>query len=150
MLSFVGHLEGGDNELAEAWFMVAKDERLELLNLINKLNKAYLSAEELAAMDEAQPFIDEAGRRYGEDKTNDKIHFITWINETYVPEAKRQPIPGPETTSVNKKFARWYVGKISKHIHPDNFVSAPLAKQKEMQEISSLNNKIVNKLKGHA
>ena len=101
-------------------------------------------------MDEAQPKIDLAKQKFNEDKSANKLAFITFINETYVPEGKRQPIPGPDITSVNKKFARWYVGKISKHIHPDNFVNAPLAKQKEMQEISSLNNKIVNKLKGHA
>ena len=101
-------------------------------------------------MDEAKPKIEEAKNRYNADKSDNKLEFITWINETYVPEGKRQPIPGTDVTSVNKKFARWYVGKISKHIHPDNFVSSPLAKQKEMQEISSLNNKIVNKLKGHA
>ena len=130
--------------------MRAKDEALELKNTINQLNKANLSAEERAAMDEAQPRIDEAKNRYREDTSENKSEFITWVNDTYVPGARRRPIPGPETTSVNRRFARWYVSNILRHIHPDNFVSAPLAKQKEMQEISSLNNKIVNRLKGHA
>ena len=60
------------------------------------------------------------------------------------------PLPEKKILDVKLKFARWYVGKISKHIHPDKFVSASLAKQKEMQEISCISNKIVNRLKGHA
>ena len=50
MLTFVGQLQGGqqghDNELAEPWFMCAKDEDLELKNKINQLDKANLSAED--------------------------------------------------------------------------------------------------------
>ena len=108
-----------------------------------------MSADDAAAYAEAKPKIDLAKAKFTEDTSANKLTFITWINETYVPENKRQAIPGEEITSVNKKFARWYVGKISKHIHPDNFVTESKAKIFEMQEISSLNNKIVNKLKGH-
>ena len=130
--------------------MVSKGEDLELKSELAKLNKASLSAEEQAAWEEAQPKIDLAKKKFSEDQSQNKLAFITFINDTYVPENKRKPIPGEEVTSVNKKFARWYVGNISKHIHPDNFVNSPLAKKTEMQEIASLNNKIVNRLKGHA
>ena len=80
---------GHDTELREAWFMVAKEEDLELKNKLNELNRAYLSAEEQAAMEEAMPYIQEAKRRYNEDKSFNKLAFITWLNDTYVPEARR-------------------------------------------------------------
>ena len=87
-----------------------------------------MSAEEAEALAEAKPKVDLAKQKFAEDTSENKLAFITWINETYVPENKRQPIPGEDVTSVNKKFARWYVGKISKYIHPDNFVTESKAK----------------------
>ena len=83
-------------------------------------------------METAKPMIDEAKAKYLGDKTPNKIEFIRWINETYVPEGKRVELPGEEITSVKKKFARWYVAKISKHIHPDNFINAGADKIYEM------------------
>ena len=130
--------------------MSAKGEDLELKNEITALDKENLSQEEQQAMETAKPMIDVAKAKFAADKTDNKIEFIRFINETYVPADKRQELPGEDVTSVKKKFARWYVSKISKHIHPDNFVNEGKAKIYEMQEISSLNNKIVNKLKGHA
>ena len=109
---------------------------MELKNEITQLDKAKLSQEDAEALAEAKPKIDLAKQKFNEDTSKNKLAFITWINETYVPENKRSPIPGEDVTSVNKKFARWYVGKISKHIHPDNFLSAPLAKWKEMEGIA--------------
>ena len=65
-----------------------------------------------------------------------------------MPDNVRKEIPGPEVTGVNKKFARWYVRNISKHIHPDKFND--FNTKHLMQELLTINNRIVNKLKGHA
>lgn len=59
-------------------------------------------------------------------------------------------LPEQKILDVKLKFARWMTSTVTKHIHPDKFVSEPLAKQLEMQAVSMLCNKIVNKLKGHA
>ena len=83
-------------------------------------------------METAKPKVDEAKAKFNGDTTDNKIEFIRWINETYVPEGKRVELPGEEITSVKKKFARWYVSKISKHIHPDNFINEGKAKVYEM------------------
>ena len=40
-------------------------------------------------MEEARPKIEDAKNRFNADKSANKLEFITWINETYVPEAKR-------------------------------------------------------------
>lgn len=148
MLTAAGVILGGpghDNVLGEPWFQTAKADDLELKNEIRHLERAT----EAAALAEAKPKIDLAKAKYEEDTSEIKLAFITWINETYVPEDKRKPMPGVETTSVKGKFARWYVGNITKHIHPDNFVNESTAKIIEMYVVSSLSNKILNKLKGH-
>ena len=81
-----------------------------------------LSETEKAAQAKAKQKIDEAKARQDEDKTPNKLVWVTWFNETYVPESVRQQLPGDEILSNNRKFARWYVKNISASIHPDNYI----------------------------
>ena len=74
---------------------------------------------------------------------------MTWLNDTFVPENQRQPMPDASVTSNNKKFARFCTGKISKHLHPDKYVNN-LNKKVLMEGLSTITNKVINKLKGHS
>ena len=65
-----------------------------------------------------------------------------------MPEAKRKDFPAEAKINTDMKLARWVVANVSRHLHPDVYTQAPKAKQIEMGEISTLLNKVVNKLKG--
>ena len=82
------------------------------------------------------------------DKAN-QHHFIVYIWENFVPEAKRKPDKPLKDSDRDKdmKFARWIVARVSAHIHPDKFINEP-AKHYLHGKICVLVNKIVNRLKG--
>ena len=83
------------------------------------------------------------------DTTPNKLEFVRWFNNEFVDESVRQPLPGEQILSNNKKFARWYVKNISSPIHPDNFVD-DYDKKVLYSELAAVSNTIVNRLKGAA
>ena len=55
--------------------------------------------------------------------------FIEWVNDTYVPVAKKKALPEQQEGKKGEvKFGRWIVANISKWTHPDKFCTAPKAK----------------------
>ena len=147
-----------DSDMSEDSLTKAKNEQLELQKEIAKLEKANMSAEERQAYDEAEAAIEAAKAKHAEAKAAGNMRkFVEWVNETYVPAAKRKPLPKQEeakggdakaTKKGDVKFGRWVVANVSKWIHQDKFVGKPKAKLIEMGEISVLVNDVVNKLKG--
>ena len=97
--------------------------------------------------------IDKAKRQFNEDENPNKINFVKYIQQTYIAEDKREPLTdeilnGARPNGTNRKYAAWFNKHITKHLHPDGYKTEPLAKQIEMKEVSSIGNKLVNKLKG--
>ena len=131
-------------DLVAADIRAADEECLAELDNISKHAKKYADDH---SMQLAEKKIEYAKQKFQEDKTECKVNFVSWLNSTYVPESKRQPLPGSDVTGTKKKFARWVRGKISKHFHPDNFVGAPEAKQLEMLGIANLNSELTSMLK---
>ena len=135
-------------DLQEDFFVTANEERVVLKLEIDKLNVANLSPEQRAAMAYAKPLIEEAQRLLDADTDENKINFVKWLYETHIPEDKRKGFADDATTANAKKFARWCVRSITKHIHPDGYVNDP-NKKYFMAELQNVFNKVVNKLKGH-
>ena len=65
---------------------------------------------------------------YDADQTENKVHFVKWINDTFVPEDERSKFPGPDVTDDSRRFRRWCLRNITKKIHPDNFIILPIDK----------------------
>ena len=141
--------ENEDYQVIERWYIEARQEDMELSAEIAELEAPSQSELERAAHVAAKPIIDEANIRFEQDKSEFKLAFLTWLNENYVPSSHRQPMPDTSVTSNRKKFARWAVGKISKHLHPDKYVN-DLKKKVLMEGLSVVTNKVINKLKGHS
>ena len=134
--------------MQEDFFVQANEERAILKLEIDKLNKANLSPEQQAAMAYAEPLIEEAQKILDEDTDPNKKNFVKWLYETYIPEDKRKGFASDAETASAKKFARWCVKSITKHIHPDGYVNEP-NKHYFYKELQNVFNKVVNKLKGH-
>ena len=95
-----------------------------------KLERANMSAEERQAHDEADAAIEAAQNKYLEAKQMGNMRmFLEWVNDTYVPAAKKKAVPEQEEGKKGEvKFVRWIVANISKHIHQDKFPTATKAK----------------------
>ena len=55
-------------------------------------------------------------------------------------------MPDSSITSSNKRFARWCISKIQKHLHPDKYVNE-LQKKVLMEGLVIVCNKVINRLK---
>ena len=148
MKKAMGGMSDEDYQVAERWYVEARQEDMELSAEIAVLSAPSQSELERAAHAAAKPIIAEANRRFEEDKSDLKLAYLTWLNDNFVPENQRQPMPDASITSQKKRFARWCVGKLSKHLHPDKYVT-DLNKKVLMEGLSTVTNKVINKLKGH-
>lgn len=154
MLKSAGVMQNSDNpeqreELVEQWFLIAKQEDLEIQREINELTEDQMNAEEKAARAKAKPIVEETKAKFDGDTSDMKLEFIRWFNDRFIPEDVRKPIPTDQATLGNKrKFARWYIKNISAIIHPDNYQDNYDMKI-QMQELAFISNKIVNRLKGN-
>ena len=94
--------------------------------MLHELEQYFMSAEEKKASDDAQEAIEEAKEKFKEsEEAGDFKIYIRWVNEKYVPEAKRKALPNVEP---GIKFVRWITLNVMKHVHPDKFVNASKAK----------------------
>ena len=82
-----------DQYAEEDWFVKAKEESDEIANRIAELDEASLSPEEREYRAFSKPKIAEANNKFEEDKTENKIEFVEWFVNKYVPEDKRKPLP---------------------------------------------------------
>ena len=89
-----------------------------------------MPAEERQAYDEADAAVEAAKKKYREAKQAGNMRmFVRWINDTYVPAAKRKAVPVQQDGKKGElKFGRWIVANISKHIQQNKFDGAPKAK----------------------
>ena len=69
--------------------------------------------------------IDEARRVLNEDTDPNKKNFVKWVYENHIPEDQRKGFADDATVANARKFARWCVQKITKHIHPDKYRNDP-------------------------
>lgn len=91
-----------------------------------------------------------AKQKYSEHKTDPKL-FLRWLIDTHIVESKRKAFPDdPKKLDTDMKLARWIIANISKHLHPDCYVSDTPEKQMLMSELVTILNGLVNKLKGLA
>ena len=114
------HAEG---QMREDWFVEAKQEVDDLLSKLAELDEASLTPEEREYRAFSKPKVDEAKSRFEEDQSVNRHQFVQWIVDTYVPEAKRQPLPESATKSDKKSkrnFQSWCTKNITKHLHVDN------------------------------
>ena len=134
--------------MLEDWFVDAREENSETKERIAELDKDSLSPEEQEARERAAPLIAEVEQQYNSDGTANKVVFVKWLNDTYVPDEKRKAFPNEEETGVKKKFARWCVRSMTKPLHSDNYIG-DVYKVHLYSEIMRVFNKVVNHLKGH-
>ena len=73
------------------------------------------------------------------------MDFLSWFNQTHIPEDFRVELPpASEYTAMSKmKRARWIVRNISSAVHPDNFRD-DLNKWTLMSNLSKVLNQLVN------
>ena len=70
-----------------------------------------MSAEERQAYDEADAAIEAAKNKHREAKQAGNMRmFIEWVNDTYVPAAKRKALPEQQEGGKSElKFGKWIV-----------------------------------------
>ena len=107
--------------MLEDWSIIAREENQENKDRIAELYKASLSPEEQYARERAEPLIAEVEQKYESDGTANKVVFVKWLYDAYVPDERRKEFPNEEVTGVNRRFARWCVRNISGPLHPNNF-----------------------------
>ena len=104
-----------------------------------------MDEDELRIRNAIKPKVEEAREKFN---ASTNIEFIIWLNDTFVPDEDRIPVPLDDTRTNEKKMSRWFVGKIFRHLHPDKHISTDRYKYIYMTEITALANKVNNKLKG--
>ena len=82
-----------DYQVIEKWFLDARQEDMELRAEITELDVPSLTEQEKIALSEAKPVILEANNRFKQDTSTQKRGFMGWLNDYFVPEEHRQPIP---------------------------------------------------------
>ena len=53
------------------------------------------------------------------------IDFIRLINDKYIPESDRKPLPDDAATYADIQLATWIVINMAMHLNPDKYNNAP-------------------------
>ena len=109
-----------DGDMIEPWFLEAKQSDLELKNEIKQIEEGQVVEATRQANEANKPVIDAVHAKYELDQTEMKIEFIQYVIENFIEDpTKRTPIPAADERLTKRKFYRWFVDKVYKHLHPD-------------------------------